>query len=170
MDPISIAAGSLGAKFLEEGIKFLWSEAAKILDRYHKRRETKDSGKVNDPAPAGLALPRERTIDFGAVGQRVNDLENAIGSLGIYTSGARPMSPDDRNLLEKADALQRLIAEIYGIPAPKLRVRGESEIDTIEGNAIVNELTGVDSADVEGKLKSKRVKKGATATVNRIKR
>lgn len=47
MEPISIAAGTLGATFLKEGIKFLWGQAGKIIDRHHeKKRNDKEKKKL----------------------------------------------------------------------------------------------------------------------------
>lgn len=168
MELISIAAGTIGAAFLEEGVKFLWAEAAKILDRYHKRREKKDAAEVTDPAPEKLELPAKRRIDFAVVERRQAELKAAIGDLALYASGATPMAVDDRELLAKADALQRLIVEAYGIDAPELRVTANVTAGTVEDEVIGNELTNVTSGDVYARVDAKRVKKGGKVVGNKI--
>jgi hypothetical protein len=137
MEPISIAAGTLGAEFLKEGIKFLWSEAGKIMDRYHKKDE-KDAAIVTGSAPAPLGLPERRTLDFAVVGRSIDALRAEIRSLALYVNGADPIAVTDVELLAHADALQRLVVQAYGIHAPELSAAGHVGVDVVEtgGQAI----------------------------------
>lgn len=149
MDPISIAAGTLGAKFLEEGVKFLWAEAGKILDRYHKRREASAAAaseleKLEDPAPAELELPPVRRIDFGLVERREARLASLRRELSPYFAGVDPITLEDAGLLTRADELQALIAEILRLPPPTPGVDSRMRIGTVEegGSMIGVDLEG----------------------------
>ena len=147
MDPISILAGTLGAKFLEEGIKFLWSEAGKILDRYHKRGSGKAEEEITDPAPPELQLPATRRIAFDVVELRAAELERLFGELAVYGAGARPIAAGDATLLRRADELQSIVAEVFGL-RPPAKVDSAIRIDKLEESGTV---TGV---DVEGVLQN----------------
>src|SRR4051812_12028568 len=161
MEPISIAAGTLGFKFLEEAIKFLWGEAGKILDRYHKRREgSEESAELNDPAPAALELPAKRTIDFGVVEKRHEDLKRLVGGLYMHAAGFEPVKADDANLLSNADELQALLVDIFGMPSEGLRAKDRVHVDTVakDGEAIGIEAYNVPNGDLSAHATAKNVK------------
>ncbi len=147
MDPISILAGTLGAQFLEEGIKFLWAEAGKILDRYHKRRSGQAEDELTAPAPEGLQLPATRRIAFSVVEQRVAELERLIGDLAVYGVGARPIAAEDAAMLKRADELQSIVAEVFGL-RPPARVESAIRVEKLEESGTI---IGV---DVEGVLQN----------------
>jgi len=146
MEPISVLAGSLGVEFLKEGIKFLWSEAGKILDRYQNKNE-KNAATVSGAAPAALGLPDQRTVDFAAVGRSLDAMRAELRSLALYASGADPIALTDREMLVHADALQRLVVEAYGIHAPELSARGHVDADVVEAGG---EAIGVDARASHG--------------------
>ena len=144
MDPISITAGSLGAKFLEEGVKFLWAEAGKILDRYRKRREASskatdgDLAQLDDPPPAKLELPPVRKIDFALAERREVRLATLRRELSPYFTGVDPFSLEDTRLLARADELQALVAEILGLSPPARGIDSRLRIRTVEeGGSVV---------------------------------
>lgn len=171
MDPISIAAGTLGFAFLQEGVKFLWSEAGKILDRYHKRSELADAATVSDPAPAGFDLPTQRTIRFDVVERREQEIRTLLKELALYANGIEPIAPSDDKLLELADSLQRVVVEAYGLDAPMLRVKATVTTEDVgtDGKVVGADLEGVNDVDVETNVRTKKVDGSVTGAriVNR---
>ncbi len=149
MDPISIAAGTIGAKFLEEAVKFLWAEAGKILDRYHKRKE----GPIDDPAPAELKLPAKRIVDIDAVAKRKNDLIALRGILLAYQEGDQEITPDDPALVDAVQKLLAVVGEVYHQPVPGLVVKGEQIIARLgeKGKATNIDAEGVTRGTIDGK-------------------
>ena len=168
MEPISIAAGTLGYAFVSEAIKFLWSEAGKIMERYHKRRESaeKPPAELDDPAPAALMLPAKRTIDFAKVERNLPKLQQLIGALAAQGAGFAPVSVEDKTLLSHADELQALLVEIFGLPSEGLRVTAELQVDDVKqgGEAIAIDATNVEQGDLRGKATAKTVE-GKLTTV-----
>lgn len=157
MELISIAAGTIGAEFLKEAVKFLWSEASKILERYQKRQEKKEvNAEIDEPAPPQLGLPARRVIDFSVVERRRDALKQAVKDLVLYAQELEPVDTGDAALLAKADEVQRLIVEAYGIDAPELRVTGRVRTDHIEkGGEAIGAEAEVSGGDVEGQVDAK---------------
>ncbi|HEX6097292.1 MAG TPA: hypothetical protein VF432_13265 [Thermoanaerobaculia bacterium] len=152
MDPISIAAGTIGAKFLEEAVKFLWSEAGKILDRYHKAKEKKEEV-IEEPAPPELKLPARRVIDFDAVRKREDDLLDARDRLTRYYQGHRPIAADDERLVVGVQTLLDLVGEVYRQETPRLLLENRQKIDEVEAGGSV---TGIRTNMKEGKATSEQ--------------
>jgi hypothetical protein len=144
MDPYTIAGGALGLSFLQEGVKFLWSEAAKLLDRYHKRKENERAIVLNDPAPAALQFPATRSADVARVGGQVAELERLTKELSLYGIGARPVDASDDELLLHADQLRALLAALYELPPGLPTIRSRVSVGTVEEGG---EVTGVRAAD-----------------------
>jgi hypothetical protein len=161
MDPISLAAGTLGAKFVEEAIKFLWSEASKILDRYQERRKNAAAevpATLDDPAPAQLALPATRHIDFTAVGARQKELATLLGKLFPYERGHLTAEPGDAGLMTIITSMRALLGEIYHEPeALTLQARQEIERIAAGGLAIGNEASGVSEGRLQADQKAGQV-------------
>ena len=165
MEPISILAGTLGAKFLEEGTKFLWSEAAKILDRFHGKKEPE----VDEPAPEPLGLPARRKIDFAAVARISEQLRASGRALSSYGSGFDPISADDDEMLRHADELQRLIVQAYGIDAPELFAHARVKVGVVKsGGSVTGQkiksaagefVADVETGDVEGNVTGQDIDK-----------
>lgn len=170
MDPISIAAGTFGYTFLNEAIKFLWSEAGKILERYHKRRDGKETAAdLDDAAPEALQLPAKRTIDFAAVERNHDKLAQLASGLSMHAGGFIPVSTGDQTLLRNADELQALLVEIFGLPGEGLRATAHMHVDEVKqgGDATAIDLENVHDGEynanataksVEGKFTGVRIK------------
>ena len=144
MEPFTIAGGALGLSFLQEGVKFLWAEAAKLLDRYHKRKESEKAIVLNDPAPAALQFPATRSTDFARVGEHVAELERLTKELSLYGIGARPVDAVDGELLLNAEQLRALLATLYELPPGLPSIRSRVSVRTVEQGG---EVTGVRAAD-----------------------
>jgi hypothetical protein len=158
MDPVSILAGQLGTEFLKEGIKFLWAEAGKILDRYHKRQE-KDAETVVGEAPAALKLPERRTVNFTVVSRSIDAMRDEMKSLALYANGVDPISLTDLELMTHADTLQRLIVEAYGIDAPELSATGRVRADVVEkGGRAIGVEAHAQSGTFDGGVDARTVK------------
>jgi len=168
MEPISIAAGTLGAAFLTEAIKFLWSEAGKILERYHKRREGKEAAaEVDEPAPEMLELPAKRHIDFAVVERNYDKLRQLAGSLAMQGAGFLPASGDDPAVLKNADELQALLVEIFGLPGEGLRATSRLHVDDVKKGG---EATAIDATNVlEGDLRADTTAKSVEGKMTGIK-
>jgi len=175
MDAISMAAGSLGVSFLEEAVKFLWSEAGKILDRFHARRQKRadaaaDLAKLEGPVPANLGLSTVRTIDFAIAALHVDELTRLRGELSGYVLGTTPIAASDSHLLARADALQARVAAILRQPLPVPTIDSHLSIGTVEASGSVTgvELAGdaktsvrqeVDVASVKGEITGVRLQR-----------
>jgi hypothetical protein len=164
MEPISILVGSLGATFLEEGIKFLWNEAGKIIERYHKRKEGGDekvAEEITDPVPAALQrleVPDTRRIEFEVVAHRVDDLERLYGALGLYASGKKPIKAGDAALLSRADELQLVLSEVFRLPRPAM-IDSTIVVEKVEkhGRVIGVDLEGGTEDDITSRIAARSV-------------
>jgi hypothetical protein len=159
MDPISIASGTLGAAFLGEGVKFLWSEAAKILERYHKRAEAERERTIEltDAAPAELQLPATRQADVARVREHIGDLERLTKELALYGVGARPIDAGDAELVTSAEELRALLAKIYAHPSlPSIQSR--VAVGTVESGGSVTGVRGSSDVRVESVVQADEVR------------
>jgi hypothetical protein len=171
VDPISV--GAIGAVALTEGVKFLYAQAGEVLSRWRERR-------AGSPAP-GAALrppaeliegevePAEPDLDrVGAVEQELRDIRR---SLAVYAddSDPEPVDPADKPLLEQVDALRRLLEAVYGQritfkgearePSGPL-VEGEIDVEQVAGDAAAVRARVIESGEVKGIAKAKRVERG----------
>jgi hypothetical protein len=140
MDPISIASGTLGAAFLQEGIKFLWSEAGRILERFHKRAgsEREHAIELTDPAPAALQFPPTRHADVARVREHAAELERLTKELTLYGIGARSIAATDAEMVSTAEQLRSLLAKIYNLPSALPSIRSLVVVATVhEGGDVV---------------------------------
>lgn len=178
MEPISIAAGTLGTTFLKEGIKFLWNQAGKIIDRYHeKKKEEQEKGKadietlarIEEPAPEFVELSPVRTIDFAVVEQKLKELRHLRKELSTYALGDEEITLQNEDMLEYVDQLQRLLSEIFteNVDVPQIKVRqfvenvkGEAEITCVEAETITKGAVDVEqrAKNVNGKVVGARIK------------
>jgi hypothetical protein len=180
VDPFSL--GALGALAATEGIKFLYNQAAEVLKRWRDRKAGKEA-EAQAPIPitspevlqGTLEPPR---VDFGAVDRLHDDIKQLAGVLGNYASGLEEPSADDRELVEAADALRRVLEVVYG---QRITLKGEDRQPSgpaVIGRADVDKVIGdvagvrarlVRSGRVEGELKAGEVTgRGAGVDVDTI--
>jgi len=173
MELISVAAGTLGATFLTESIKFLWEETGKIISRYHEKKkneqEKKDTNiqelsRIEKTPPQFLEISPVRTINFAMVEKNIKKLKELRKELFTYTSGDEEISPEDKELLAYADQLQRLLSEIFveEVDVPQIKVQQfiesvnkEAEVSGVEANTINKGIIEINqqAKNVEGNLK-----------------
>jgi hypothetical protein len=167
MEPISIFADTLGAAFLKEGIKFLWEQAGKIIDRYHKKKEKNEEKKeinykelatIDDPVPEFISLSPVRSINFSLADKKIAELKSLRKELSIYALGDEEIRPENKNMLAHADQLQQLLGEIFGedVNVPQFRV--QQFIENIKKKAKVTgvetEIESPANIDVEQRVKN----------------
>lgn len=172
MEPISIAAGTLGASFLTEGIKFLWDQAGKIINRYlEKKKFEKEKKTVNnqklarieDEPPKFMEISPVRIIDFARVENKLEELKELRKELFTYVSGDTEITPENKEMLAYADQLQQILSEIFAedvnIPQIKVRqfiesIKEGAEMTGLKADTIENASIDVEqqSKDLEGKV------------------
>lgn len=151
MEPISIASGTLGVIFLTEGIKFLWNQAGKILDRYHEKKKQEEQGqkanmrelaRIEEPAPEFMELSPVRSINFSKVEEKLGELKHLRKELSTYVLGDEAITPENTNMLAYVDQLQFVLSEIYSenVDVPLIKVK--QFVKKIKKGA---EVTGLDA-------------------------
>jgi hypothetical protein len=174
MEPISIVAGTLGATFLQEGIKFLWNEAGEIIERYHKRKEggvEKGDEEITDPVPVTLQrleVPDTRRIGFDVVERHVDDLERLYGALGLYASGKKPVMAGDAALLSGADELQLILSEVFQLPRPAA-IDSTIVVGKVgkDGKVVGVDLEGATENDITSRIAARSVEGTITGVKKR---
>ena len=168
-DPLTLSA--LTASALTEGIKFLYGQAAELLKR-KRERSTADSGDVTRQPDAPLLEGGLQPLhpDPGILQQLEPDLRELRRLIADYADGIEPADPNDRVLLERVDALRRILEVIYG---QRISFRGENragsgplvegaiDVGTVAGYAAavrVKAATGV--ATIRGKAAAEEVGAG----------
>ncbi|MFJ6673777.1 hypothetical protein ACIQMJ_21940 [Actinosynnema sp. NPDC091369] len=170
-DPLALSV--LGAAALTEGIKFLYGQATELLRR---RRERRDEAGALEVEPAEVPeLDGELRLPLradDAVLERVGpDLKELRRKLQDYADGVEEVVPDDRDLLESADAVRRLLEAVYGQritfrgerrAASGPVVEGEIDVDVVAGYAAAvraRAITG--GATVRASVRANEVAEGA---------
>jgi len=158
-DPISLAL--LGGTVLTEGIKFLYGQVSKILERRAARKEAAQKEGASAAAtpktePAQIQLPavfqgqlRSPEVDFDEVERQHKALLLLRGKLVNYADGAIDVDPNDNDLLANVDALRQLLESIYG---QTITFKGERREES--GTKVT---TRVNIREVQGKLIVTRV-------------
>ncbi len=179
MEPISLAAGTLGATFLAEGVKFLWHQAGEIIKRYHEKKQigkgeieinNQALATIDDPVPEFIALSPVRSINYSLVEKRLDELKNLRRELSIYALGDEEINPKDENMLDYVDQLQQMLSEIFAedVDVPQIRVQQflenigkEADVKGVEAHTMVKGAVDVDqrAKNVEGKLTAVRLQK-----------
>jgi len=141
MDPISISAGVLGAKFLEEGAKFLWEQAGNIIERYHARKDQKETetqqAKVETKnMPDFLESPTTFVIDFKKADEKVTELVIMKNALEPYLQGKKNLDSSDTALVGAMNTLQMLIEAIYNYQFRLKEVAQQNIIKASDGGII----------------------------------
>ncbi|MFI9007540.1 hypothetical protein ACIGNX_09955 [Actinosynnema sp. NPDC053489] len=154
-DPLTLSV--LGAAALTEGVKFLYGQATELLKR---RRERRDEAIEVSPGAVpelegGLRLPL-RADD--AVLERVEpDLRELRRRLQDYADGVEAVASGDRELLESADAVRRLLEAVYGQRITFRGERRETSGPVVEGEIDVESVAGYAAA-----VRARAVTGGAT--------
>jgi hypothetical protein len=149
-DPLSMA--NLSATALTEGIKFLYEQAGELLKR---RRDRAGAGATETPSIVAqpATLP---TADPELVRQYRHDLRRLRSDLEDYVSGRSPVAASDNHLVDRTEALRRVVENIYGVPvffagesdqAPKIR-------SSIDAGPVEGTIIGVQAEQAEGTIKS----------------
>jgi hypothetical protein len=153
-DPISLAL--IGTTVLTEGIKFLYGQASKILERRAARKETAEKEAASAAStpktePTQVQLPaifqgqlRSPEIDFDEVERQYKALLLLRGKLVNYADGAIDVDPNDNDLMADVDALRQLLESVYG---QKITFKGERR--EASGTKVT---TRVNIREVQGKL------------------
>jgi hypothetical protein len=179
-EPITLTAAAIGAVALTEGIKFLYGQTGEILKRWRARRD-KAAQEANQAEAININLPRaafagnltKATIDFDMVQQSEKQLRQLRKDLSDYAEEIDKVEDNDTDLLEKVDALRKLLESIYqqhitfkgenrptsGVPV----VVGRVEAKVIAGQAAGVEAKVVTGGDVKGEVKADRIEKGGSA-------
>jgi hypothetical protein len=172
VDPLSL--GAIGGVALTEGVKFLYAQAGEVLRRWRERPRTDSPASDAALRPPGELLdgevePTEPDLDrVGAVERELRDIRR---SLAVYAdeSDPEPVDPTDGPLLEQVDVLRRLLEVVYGQritlkgesrePSGPL-VEGEIDVDQVAGDAAAVRARVIESGQVKGSAKAKRVERG----------
>ena len=143
-DPLTLSA--LTASALTEGIKFLYGQAAELLKR-KRERSAADSGEAmpqTDIPLLGVLKPLRP--DPVILQQLEPDLRELRRLIADYADEIEPADPNDRALVERVDALRRVLEVIYG---QRITFRGEDRAPSgplVEGIIDVGTVTGYAAA------------------------
>jgi hypothetical protein len=144
-DPLTLSA--LTASALTEGIKFLYGQAAELL----KRRRERSAANSDEEARRPDAPPLEGALeplrpDPAMLQQLEPDLRELRRLIADYADEIEPADPNDRVLLERVDALRRMLEAIYG---QRITFRGENRAGSgpmVEGAIDVGVVAGYAAA------------------------
>ncbi|MBT2467722.1 hypothetical protein J7E97_07520 [Streptomyces sp. ISL-66] len=174
-DELPLAA--LTATALTEGVRFLYEQAGALLARRRERAAEADS-----PTPPVVAEPHELPAADPVLVERFEvALRGLRADLHEYACGVDPVTPADRDLLVRVDALRRVLEAIHGTsllfagepdesggqgergeqggPGESAVVRGRVEIEEVAGYVAAvraEQATGT----IEGHVRAKRVGQG----------
>ncbi|MEA2202839.1 MAG: hypothetical protein QOI89_3544 [Solirubrobacteraceae bacterium] len=147
-DPVTLTV--LGGVAATEGIKFLYGQAAELLQAWRERRGKVDAG---DAPPSQLTVPiLDNEVLDGAPAQPIADatvldresksLVRLLGVLSPYVHGQADIDLADEELGEQAGCLRALLEAAYG---QRFTFRGEQR-DPTGTRVSVTQLLG----EVEG--------------------
>lgn len=118
-DPLSLAV--VGGVALTEGIKFLYGQVSKILERRAARIEADaKQAELKKSEPANIQLPdtfqgqlSSPEIDFDEVERQYKSLLSLRGKLVNYADGTLKADPKDSDLISDVDVLRQVLESIY---------------------------------------------------------
>src|SRR5258705_3924658 len=120
-DPVSLAL--VGSVALTEGIKFLYGQVTKILERRAARADAakKENAAAKMTEPENVQLPETAfqgqlsaaAIDFDEVERQYKALLLLRGKLLNHAEGLLPVDPADKELLSDVDALRQVLESVY---------------------------------------------------------
>jgi hypothetical protein len=149
IDPISLSA--IGAVAITEGIKFLYGQASDILKRWSDRREAEKSAsaQLSKTEPVEVKLPAlfdgqlsDPQIHYDVVALLDVQLRELRKDLMDYADGIEKVDMDDKNLLQRVDALRQTLEAVY---QQRLTFQGERRAPSgplVESSINVEEVAG----------------------------
>jgi hypothetical protein len=180
VDPLSI--GALGAVAITEGIKFLYAQAGKILDRRAERK----AGQLASPEPLVIGSqdllehPVEAVVEDAAqVDELAGELSKLRRDLGGIADGVETPDDSDPETIRKVYALRAALEAITGQDITfKGEQREAAEVPVVRGRLTAKVIrgiaSGVDTDTLEGlihgELETETVEKEANAAAVRIRR
>jgi hypothetical protein len=168
-DPLTLSV--LGGAVLTQGVTFLYTQAGELLRSRRERREAR----ARPPEPgvlAGELAPLE--ADSGVLDEVAGEMTRLCRELSGYAGGIEEITPADRELLVRVEALRGLLEAVYGQrltfdgeerePSGPV-VEGSIDVRTVLGRAVAvraGEVSG--AAHVRGEGRADRVEAGAEFT------
>jgi len=164
-DPVSLAL--VGSVALTEGIKFLYGQVSKILERRSARADAakKDDAAAKKAEPENIKLPAvfegqlaAAKIDFDEVERQYKALLLLRGKLLNHAEGLIAVDPKDKELLSDVDALRQVLESIY---KQRITFRGEDreqsgttittkvKISEVAGKLVVTQIDEADNVNVD---------------------
>ncbi|GAB2960815.1 hypothetical protein [Saccharothrix stipae] len=148
-DPFSLSA--LGAVALGEGVKFLYNQVTELL----KRRRDRKAGRPVDTEPRAEAPVLDGPLDTSEVDDdvleaRLDEFEALYDQLGRYAHDLADVDPADRALVERVEAVRRLLELVYG---RRITFRGEQREPS--GTAV---QVGIEAERVDGYVAAVRAR------------
>jgi hypothetical protein len=149
-DPSNWQQLEMGA--LNQGISFLYGQAAELLKRWRDRKEAGRPGTTLSAAPADgvdqsvlVGELQPHPIDSSAVSEHLDEMILLTEKLGSYVIGIRSIDPSDIELTSSVEALRGLLELAY---RQQITFQGEqrattgSDIDVeIVAERVAGELT-----------------------------
>ncbi|MFE2726845.1 hypothetical protein [Kitasatospora sp. NPDC059327] len=134
-----LTLAGLGGAALSEGIRFLYGQAEEVLRRRREARASASSG--NSSSPLSLSAAESTSPDH-ALGERFEgDIHALMVELEPYRagSGARLLAdPGDRQLVDTAEALRRILSVVLGTPLTP----GRESAQTVDVQLDVEQVAG----------------------------
>ena len=182
VDPFSIAA--VGGIALAEGIKFLYGQAGKILDRRAERRAAAKAGQAAPPAEpiavgetpeafTGTLAPME--VDDAAAEEQARNLVELRRTIEDHEQGDAADADAIRAALALRDALEDIVGQRITFegedrdPSGTPVATGRLKADVIKGRAAGLDIETMKGGRAEGSLEAKEIAEGADAAGTRIK-
>lgn len=178
-DPVSLAL--VGSAVLTEGIKFLYGQASKILERRAARKEAEKKASAeaatSKTEPAQVQLPAvfqgqlsSPEVDFDEVERQFQALRVLRGRLLDYADGIVSVDPEDQHLIADVDSLRQVLESIYG---QRITFKGEdrepsgvkvitkAKVDVIAGHFTGTNIEDAEKGEFNTELDIKEIKDGA---------
>lgn len=168
-DPLTLSF--LSASALTEGIKFLYAQATELLKRrYERSNKAAEEEALQPGAPPLEGWLEPLRADVIVLAELKPDLRELRRLLADYVDGISPTDPGDSALLERMDALRRILEAIYGQnitfrgeqrPVSGPVVEGVINVRAVAGHAAAvraNAITG--SSTVRGEAYADEVQTG----------
>ncbi|MFF8614333.1 hypothetical protein [Streptomyces sp. NPDC015350] len=178
MEPITLAV--LSSVVLTEGVRFLYEQAGELLQRRRDRDGADDAEGAGDPVTLDVTDPglfpatvEPACADTEAVQRFRADLTAFWQVLAPYANGITDIDPEDRTLLETADAVRNILEAVYGRRLTfagetrterELAVSGRVRAEEIAGDVAGVRARGVNSGRVEGSVVAGTVARGGTVS------